>query len=205
MISSDPDDTEMNELVRDVFRESLFLSGLLCVCCDLCDRRSGGLSREEIGGYDVIVLSGGHVPTENRFFREIGLREKLCGFDGIVIGISAGSMNSAEVVYAQPELEGEASDPEYSRFLSGLGLTDLMILPHYQDVRDTVLDGMRVMEDITYPDSVGRRFYALVDGSYITVSEGGTTLHGEAWLIENGGIRKICEEDEQICLTRREE
>ena len=28
-------------------------------------------------------------------------------FDGVIFGISAGSMNSAEEVYAQPELDGE--------------------------------------------------------------------------------------------------
>ena len=86
-------------------------------------------------------------------------------FDGVLVGISAGTMNSAEVVYAQPELEGEATDPNYQRFLPGLGLTKKMILPHYQMLKDEVLDGLRVMEDIAYPDSQGRRFYLLVDGA----------------------------------------
>ena len=67
--------------------------------------------------YDVIFLGGGHVPTQNAFFHRIGLREKIRNFDGIVIGISAGSMNSADVVYAQPELPGEAADESYQRFL----------------------------------------------------------------------------------------
>ena len=70
-------------------------------------------------------------------------------------------MNCAETVYAQPEEEGEAVDPAYERFLPGLGLTQKMILPHYQAIRDDVLDGLCVMEDIAYPDSMGRQFYLL--------------------------------------------
>lgn len=37
------------------------------------------------------------------FFKEIRLREKIKDFDGIIIAISAGSMNSADIVYCQPE------------------------------------------------------------------------------------------------------
>lgn len=89
------------------------------------------------------------------------------------MGISAGSMNCADMVYAQPELEGEAADPSYERFIVGLGLTERNILPHYQMVKDYTLDGLRLMEEITYPDSAGREFYALEDGSYILCADGG--------------------------------
>lgn len=108
---------------------------------------------------------------------------------------SAGTMNSAEVVYAQPELEGESIDKEYERFLSGLGITKLMILPHYQDLKDDILDGKRLFEDITYPDSHGREFYALEDGSYFVVENKTTTLFGAAYLIKDGNIKQICEKD----------
>ena len=56
-----------------------------------------------IADSNLILLSGGHVPTQNAFFQEIGLREKLEDFDGVVVGISAGSMNCADTVYVQPE------------------------------------------------------------------------------------------------------
>ena len=107
-------------------------------------------------------------------------------------------MNSAEVVYAQPELEGEAVDPSYERFLDGLGLTECMILPHYQDLRDQTLDGLRIFEDITYPDSLGRQFYALPDGSYLYGENGVERICGEAWLIQDGVCRKVCEEEGEI-------
>ena len=46
----------------------------------------------------------------------------------MIFGISAGSMNSAEEVYAQPELEGESLDPNYVRFIPGLGLNSYVLV-----------------------------------------------------------------------------
>ncbi len=111
---------------------------------------------------DLLVFAGGHVPTQNAFFQQIGLSKLLKDFRGVTMGISAGSMNSAEIVYAQPEEPGE-SDPAFVRFLPGLGLTKVQILPHYQKVKYDILDGLRLFEDITYADSEGKTFYALPD------------------------------------------
>ena len=91
-----------------------------------------------------------------------------------------GSMNSAEIVYAQPEREGEAVDPAYQRFLPGLGLTKTMLLPHYQENKDDILDGQRVYEDIAFSDSHGRVIYAIPDGSYLFCKDGKEELRGEA-------------------------
>ena len=114
------------------------------------------------------------------------------------MGISAGTMNCAELVYAQPEMPGEASDPSFRRFIQGLGLTDCNILPHYQAVKDDYVDGLRLMEDITYPDSFGHRFYAIPDGSYFLQTEDRREIRGEAYLISEGSIRKICGAGETI-------
>lgn len=192
IISADPDAAEMNDGMKALFSEAFPMSSLSIKQVDICDDRNEAAS-EHLKDYDAVILSGGHVPTQNAFFKRIHLREKMKDFDGIVIGISAGTMNSADVVYAQPELEGESIDPEYQRFLTGLGITELMILPHYQEVKDVVLDGQRLYEDITYPDSHGREFYALVDGSYIRIENGKTEVFGEAYLIKDGNIRQICE------------
>ena len=59
-------------------------------------------------------------------------------------------MNSAQIVYAQPEMDGEAIDPEYKRFLKGLDLTKFQIIPHYYSIKDKKLDGLRIIEDISY-------------------------------------------------------
>ena len=54
-----------------------------------------------------------------------------------------------------------------------------------------MLDGLRVMEDIAYPDSQGQAFYALVDGSYLYLDNGIEKLCGEAYLITDGELSQI--------------
>ena len=154
----------------------------------ILDRRTQHKAAELTANSDLILLAGGNVPTQNRFFGEIGLKALLSGFEGVIMGISAGSMNSASTVYAQPEFEGEAADPLYERFLPGLGLTETMLLPHYQDCKDDVLDGKRVFEDIAYPDSMGRQFIAAPDGSYLLIKDGREELRGEYYMIKDGEI-----------------
>ena len=167
---------------------------------DVWDYRSHDISAEELNQYDIIMLGGGHVPTENHFFKLIHLREKLQNYQGIILGVSAGTMNSAEVVYAQPELPGESVDPKYERYLRGLGLTPIQILPHYQMVKQFTLDGKRLFEDITYGDSYGKEFIALEDGSYIRIMNGETKLYGRAHKIADGVLTTICEENQSILL-----
>lgn len=154
------------------------------------DGSNAGHAYGMISHCDFVVLSGGHVPTQNAFFRKIRLRHILHKFQGVVMGISAGSMNSADVVYVQPEEEGE-SVPEFTRFAPGLGLTEVNVCPHYQKVKDTVLDGLRLFEDITYADSMEHEFFALPDGSYFYQDEDQLLLCGEAWRIKDGILEKL--------------
>jgi peptidase E len=159
---------------------------------DICDSRNGEDIALALNNYDFVILGGGHVPTENAFFRRVGLADSFRGFKGIVMGISAGTMNCARNVYAQPELPGEAADPYYERFIPGLGLTEYNILPHYNAVKNDVIDGLRLIEDIAFVDSKGRTFYALTDGSYLYQTEDHAEIRGEAYMIRDGSIEQIC-------------
>lgn len=163
-----------------------------------------GYNRDEAGYWiensDLIVLAGGHVPTQNRFFRETGLRELLQGFDGVVIGISAGSMNMADSAYIQPEEPGESS-PGFVRFRPGLGLTQANIVPHYQKVKDNILDGKRLYEDVTFADSMGHSFFVLPDGSYIFEDPDSRHLCGKAWRIKNGIMELLTLDGETLDLN----
>ena len=192
LIASEPDDTKFNSAMAKTYLECFNRSELSMDSIDVLDRREPK-TVEILDRFDVVILAGGHVPTENAWFHQIRLREHLQHFRGIVIGISAGTMNCAEVVYAQPEEEGEAVNPHYQRFLEGLGLTKTKVIPHYNQTIDAVLDGKRLFQDITFPDSMGESFYCLTDGAYIrkdtkTKKE---VLYGEAYLISDGEIGMI--------------
>ncbi|MBR4334670.1 MAG: Type 1 glutamine amidotransferase-like domain-containing protein [Clostridia bacterium] len=150
---------------------------------------------------ELIVFAGGHVPTQNAFFQKINLKACMKTFDGVLIGISAGTMNCADPVYAQPEEEGEAVSPHYRRFLPGLGVTSTMLLPHYQMVKDDTVDGLKLFDEITLPDSISRTFYAIPDGSYLLGRNGRETLFGEAHRIRDGRMEQVCRENEALALS----
>lgn len=202
-ICSNPDAWEKTDFYSAATKTYFENAGFSFEYFDTLDSRNEAQSAELVRRSDLIILSGGHVPTQNRFFQKIGLRKLLKDYGGIVVGISAGSMNSASLVYAQPEEEGEAVDPAYERFLPGLGLTETMLLPHYQEVKDDVLDGLRLFEEITYPDSIGRSFIAIPDGSYLFIENGREELRGEAWLIRDGVLSQISETGGAVLLKEQ--
>lgn len=197
-VASSPDDIETTERHGNAIRRSFAHDGIEFSDYIFLDSRNESMAALLVDKADLIILAGGHVPTQNEFFTRIGLRGLMQGFDGVVMGISAGTMNSADTVYAHPERPGEATDPNFEKFIPGLGLTKTMVLPHYQMIKDDVLDGLRLFEDVTYPDSMGREFYALPDGSYLYGKDGKEWLCGEAWLIKDGGISPFSKDGDII-------
>ena len=165
------------------------------------DGTNAGRAHAMLSHSHLIILSGGHVPTQNDFFRRIRLRHLLHKYDGVIVGISAGSMNCAGEVYVQPEEPGESVDPSYRRFAPGLGLTWVNICPHFQKVRHMMLDGKRLFEDITFHDSMGRCFFALPDNSYFYQNEYGLWLCGEAYRIKDGILEQLTVNDEILDMA----
>lgn len=198
-ICSDPDSYDLTDRFGGDMAGAFAEAGMPFGDFAVLDGRNAGQAQLLIWESDLIILAGGHVPTQNAFFQAIGLRELLQDYQGVIMGISAGSMNSADRVYAQPEMAGE-SGAEFPRFLPGLGLTQVNILPHYQQVKDYMLDGLRLFEDVTYGDSMGECFFALVDGSYVLERDGQTLLFGEAYCIADGEIRQIASLGDAVAL-----
>ena len=190
-VASDPEQHELTCSFGMDTSVAFSQAGIVFSDYAVLDDTNADRAAELIQNSDLLVFAGGHVPTQNQFFRDIGLREILEGFDGTVMGISAGSMNLADTVYVQPEEEGEGIDPDFERFSPGLGLTDVNILPHYQKVKDNILDGLRLFEDITYPDSQGNTFFALPDGSYFYQNDDALLLFGEAYLLRDGVLTQL--------------
>lgn len=193
MVTSAPDDREMTDRMAWEMREIFERADLGFDHYEVLDRRTQRGAARMLKGANLIILCGGHVPTQNAFFRELNLSAKLKNYKGVIVSISAGSMNCADVVYASPELDGERVDPKYMRFMSGgLGLTTINILPHYLTVCNYWLDGKRV-EEMLMTDSFARPIYCLPDGSYFKINHLHAILYGECWLMRYGVKEKICE------------
>ena len=202
-VCSDPDDHDMTCHFGADTAGAFSEAGIAFSGYQVLDGYNAEDAEMLVHSSDIVFFAGGHVPTQNAFFRDIHLREIMEGYDGVVLGISAGSMNLAEEVYVQPEEEGESA-PEFERFAPGLALTDVNILPHYQKVKNNILDGLRLYEDITFADSMGHTFFALPDGSYIYQDEDGQLLCGKAYRVQNGIMELLTLDGEVLDLEELE-
>lgn len=198
-ICSAPDDPGFTDRVSGEMAAAFEEAGMTFASLAKLDRRNQEAAQMLIWQSDFIILSGGHVPTQNAFFQEIDLKKLLKNYQGVVLGISAGTMNAAARVYVQPEEQGE-SVPEFQRFQPGLGITTVNVLPHYQQVKDYFLDGKRLFEDITFADSFGENFFVFVDGTYLLIEDGCTTLYGEALLLRDGCMKQLSESGDIVIL-----
>ena len=210
VFASDPSDEEMADHVTEEMHAAFSMAGFSIGEIRCFDNRYIEKYREESGcetksaarealgealkWADVFCLSGGHGPTENAFMKKCDLKELISDqayFDGIFIGISAGTVNAAEEVYLLPELPGESVDPEFVRFTDGLGLTGLNVIPHSQYEKTVVLDGRKLVDEIVADDSAGRMFYLIEDGSYFIIRDGITEFFGKGTIMENGVTRPL--------------
>ena len=198
LVASDPTNTEENDIRAKVTFDSFALT-LPFQNYQLLDSRNVDKTKDLVDSADLIILSGGHVPTQNKFFQEIDLANILKNKkNGVILGISAGSMNMAETVYCPPEEEGEAIDLNFARFFAGLGLTNINIMPHRTYCYNTPVDNKNVFREFIVPDSHQTYIVAIEDGSYILVDNNKSTLYGEGYLVHNGIEKKICNDNEKI-------
>ena len=192
-VPCDPDAEAENEHQKQLLLDAFEFENLPVGDVKILDGKSDAPLSDIIAWSNVIYLSGGHAPTQLAFMKRIGLKEALIDYEGVVIGLSAGSMNAAYNVYLMPELKGEAADPNFVRFSDGLDLTNIEIIPHADAMKNMVIDGKNVIDDIVLPDSYGGRFYLITDGSYFKVKNGRTKFRGVGEIIEDGVISPLKE------------
>lgn len=196
MVTSYPDNQEITDRMAWELRECFERADLAFAHYEVLDRRTAPYAQRMIMQANFLIFCGGHVPTEHAFFEDVNLRKLLKNWDGVIMTISAGSMNCAEIVYSTPEYDGEAIDPHYQLHMRGLGLTKVNILPHFQTLKDCKIDGFRLVDDIIARDSWRHPVYCLPDGSYFYITDTVTELRGEAWCMKNGKLKLVCKENQ---------
>lgn len=191
MVSSNPTDYDDAENVARQMEITFSDCGFLFEGIKILDNRTLEEAEALVSWANVIFLSGGHCPTENAFINKINLRKLMKDFDGIFIGLSAGSLNAADETIQIPELKGESEDKDFPFKLPGLGITKLNIIPHANYFRTFTLDGKKYFDDILIPLSKGERLFFIDDGSYFLIDNGTTEFFGTGEIIEDGSVRKI--------------
>lgn len=189
-VASNPKGFEKTDKMASLAHESFKMSGIEFENMFVLDDRTKEKAKELVESADFIMLTGGRVPTQNAFLQEMNFAEILKGYKGVILGQSAGSMNMAKKVYNYPEDADELDDPKY---LEGLGLTKISILPHF-DLNCSV-EGVGLMTDFFKKDSINHPLIALIDGSHIRIKCRTAEIFGEAYLFEGGEMSRVCEKE----------
>lgn len=126
---------------------------------------------------DVIWLSGGDTPTQFHYFQKYGLDKVIKQHGGIVIGMSAGSINLAKTSICT------LSCGHYKQNIyNGLGCVDISVEPHF--VRDKVSNELIAL-------SKEYTIYGLCDDSLIVCSDKRIEFYGEIYKLSHGDIERI--------------
>ena len=179
-ISSDPDDYKNNENYASTIEKSLSLSGIKFNYSDVLDSRNWLFSRSLIKNSDLVILLGGDPLTQMEFFNNIELKEKLKGYKGCLMGISAGTVNMASYVYCSKD-----EDIEETLHYKGLGITNINIEPHFE------VGNVERINNVLIPDSKQTPFIALPNESFIVIKDKKTELYGEGYYFKDGNFNKI--------------
>lgn len=156
----------MFEKVGIYFEETYVIDG----------RMSVGQAQKIVAEADVIWLSGGDTPTQFRYFQEYGIDAVISQYGGIIIGMSAGSINMAKTSICT------LSCGHYKQLVyNGLGCVDISVEPHF--VRSEVSDELI---DLSKKYTI----YGLCDDSLIVCSGKSIEFHGEIYKLSQGNIER---------------
>lgn len=186
IIASNPNNYELNDNYLKLDMEVLALSGLNFKENIVLDNRNKNDIANVLKNSSLIFLSGGDTLQQNVFFNEINLKEYIKKTDACIVGISAGSINSAKIVFNSPE---EKKDLTNSALLEGLDLTTINVEPHF----DCDKLGEIQMEAIL-KESNNRVIYGLPDKSYIFNNK----IYGKCYRVYKENIELISNDDEIV-------
>lgn len=140
-------------------------------------RMSKEVAQQTIKDAEVIWLSGGDTPTQFSYLKAYELLPFIREHDGVVIGMSAGSINMAKIAVCTKTCEHEKQE-----VYEGIGLVDLSVEPH--------LDKENISEELL---QLSREYtlYGMCDDSAILCENETVIYLGDIFLIEKGEVKQI--------------
>ncbi len=170
---------ERTDRYFDLFRSMLEDTGLRFDRARVVDgRMSPSEAQDAVRSAEVVWLSGGWTPTQWGYFEKYGLVEPLKAHTGLMIGMSAGSINMAETAASTETLDGSTSLLVYP----ALGLVSTTVEPHFDP--ENIAPGLLEF-------SRGHVLYGLCDEAAIVCKDGEVMFFGDVYCVENGVCTKI--------------
>ena len=134
-------------------------------------------AQQKVAEADVIWLSGGDTIAQIGYLNKYGLVEIINAFEGVIIGMSAGSINMAKTSICTLSCGHQKQE-----IYKGLGCVDISVEPHF--FRNNVSDELITL-------SKKPTLYGLCDDGIIVSSEGTVSFYGEVYKLCNGLIEKL--------------
>ncbi|CCY94056.1 putative uncharacterized protein [Firmicutes bacterium CAG:884] len=186
IIASDADNYEQNDYYLKLDMDVLAMSGINFKENVVLDNRNKDDIVNVLKNSSLIFLSGGDTLKQNIFFNEINLKEYIKNIDACIVGISAGAINSAKIVFNSPEEEKDLTNPS---ILEGLGLTTINVEPHFDCDKIS-----KIQMDAILKESNNRVIYGLPDKSYIFNNK----VYGKCYRVYKENIELISNDDEAV-------
>lgn len=140
-------------------------------------RMSAEEAQKRVAEADVIWLSGGDTPVQFQYLRKYGLDAVIKQHDGIVIGMSAGSINMAKTSICTLSCGHERLE-----IYNGLGCVDISVEPHF--IRNEIINEVLELSE-TYT------IYGLCDDSFIVCEDNSIQFYGEVYKLSDRKIEQI--------------
>ncbi len=133
----------------------------------------------DINKYGLIFLMGGRTLEQKETLSKYNIKETLNGYNGVVIGMSAGALNMCEDSILTP---GDGDVNETLKF-KGLGLVKLTVDVHF------ILSDINHLKHL---ENVGKKVYCIADDGAIIENNGNLLMIGDVYLYKgNKRIIKI--------------
>ncbi|WP_160358349.1 Type 1 glutamine amidotransferase-like domain-containing protein [Clostridium chromiireducens] len=126
---------------------------------------------------DVLWLAGGDTPTQFAYLKSYGLIPYILEQKGVIIGMSAGSINMTKTAVCTLTCEHDEL-----KIYEALGLVEFSVEPHFD--KNNITEELLVLSE-KYP------LYGICDNGAIICSEDNSLYIGDVFLIDKGQVIRV--------------
>ena len=142
-------------------------------------------AQKAVSKADVVWLSGGDTPVQYGYLQEYGLDTILKEHQGVIIGMSAGSINMAELAICTL-----SSGHVRQQIYQGIDCVDISVEPHFipEKVSEELLE-------------LSQKYviYGLRDDAIIIVKKKEVTFCGDVYELWDGKLQKALDIAKKCC------
>jgi len=140
-------------------------------------RMSKETAQDIVRNADVLWLAGGDTPTQFAYLESYGLIPCIREQKGVIIGMSAGSINMTKTAVCTLTCEHDEL-----KIYEALGLVEFSVEPHLD--KNNITEELLLLSE-KYP------LYGICDDGAIICAEDNTLYIGEVFLIDKGQVIRV--------------